>query len=175
MKPLRQAARRALPVLFLAATLAASTAFAQVPPMRLDDGQARGAMHGEHAPGAQPGMMPPPHGPGAAPPQPPLPPWLRAVVLTEAQQDKVFALQHAAAPALRDAMKAARKAHDALRALATTADYDDGRARVLAESEAKALAEIGYRHARIEHEIHALLTPEQRQQADVVRRVPLGR
>ena len=154
MKPLRQAARRALPVLILTATLAASTAFAQVPPMRLDDGHARGAMPampGDHAPGPQPGMLPPPHGPGVAVPQPPLPPWLRAVTLTEAQQDEVFALQHAAAPALRDATKAARTAHDALRALATAADYDDARARVLAASEAKALAEIGYRHARIEH------------------------
>jgi Spy/CpxP family protein refolding chaperone len=179
MKSLRPAARRAFPALLLAAALAS---FAQAQPLRPDDARARGAMammHGDPAPCAMSGPLPPPHGPGApgsaAVAQPPLPPWLHGVTLTETQQDKLFAVQHAAAPALRDAMRAARKAREALHTLATAADYDDIRARMLAESEAKAMAELGYQQVRIEHAIYALLTPEQRQQVDVSRRVAPGR
>ena len=38
------------------------------------------------------------------------PPYLRDLALGEDQQDKIFAILHAAAPAMRDHMKAARKA-----------------------------------------------------------------
>lgn len=48
-------------------------------------------------------------------------------------------------------------------------------AATLAESEAKAMVEFGYQRTRIEHAIYALLTPEQRQQANVGRRVTPGR
>ena len=55
-----------------------------------------------------------------------LPPYLMGVTLTEDQQDKVFAILHAAEPALREQEKAVRKARDGLRDLVRSAQFDAG-------------------------------------------------
>jgi protein CpxP len=89
------------------------------------------------------------------------PPFLRGLHLTEEQQDKVFAIVHAAAPALRDQEKALRKAREALRDLNESPQYDESRVKGLADTAAKADSQLIVLRARTEHEIRALLTPEQ--------------
>jgi periplasmic protein CpxP/Spy len=102
-----------------------------------------------------------PGGPGAME-EGPIPPFLRGLDLTEAQRDRIFEITHAQAPLMRQKSKEARTAHEALRDLAMSAQYDEGRARALAAEDAKASADLALMRVRTEHEIFALLTPEQR-------------
>lgn len=111
-------------------------------------------------------------GPPRAMPGPPpaaglhegLPPFMRGIELSEAQQDKVFAATYAQAPLLREQQKIAFKAHQQLRELAASDHYDDARASSLAGSAAQAMAAISLQQARLEQQLLAVLTPEQRQQ-----------
>ena len=113
---------------------------------------------------------PPPgfgHGPGHVPipGAPGLPPFLHGIELSEAQQDKVFAATYAQAPLLREQEKIAFKAHAQLRELAGSSAYDDAKAGALANTAAQAMAKISLLHARLEQQLLAVLTPEQRKQA----------
>lgn len=87
------------------------------------------------------------------------------VHLDEAQQDKVFAIVHAQEPQMREYEKAARHAHQALRAMATSGQFDDAKASALAQAGAQAMAGMALQQARADARINALLTPEQRRQA----------
>lgn len=91
--------------------------------------------------------------------------FLHGVVLDEAQQDKVFAIVHAQEPQMREQGKAARHAHEALQAMATSGQFDDAKAAALAQAGANAMAAIALQRARTDAQIYALLTPEQRRQA----------
>jgi protein CpxP len=84
--------------------------------------------------------------------------------LSEDQQDKVFAILHAAAPQLREHMKAARKARDALRDLSESSDYDNGKATTLAQAQASAESQLTLLRTRTDHDIYLVLTQEQRTQ-----------
>ncbi|QDG70319.1 Spy/CpxP family protein refolding chaperone [Janthinobacterium tructae] len=113
---------------------------------------------------------PPPgfgHGPGHVPipGAPGLPPFLHGIELSEAQQDKVFAATYAQAPLLREQEKIAFKAHAQLRELAASSTYDDAKAGALANTAAQAMATISLQQARLEQQLLAVLTPEQRKQA----------
>jgi Spy/CpxP family protein refolding chaperone len=92
------------------------------------------------------------------------PPYLMGVNLSEDQQDKVFAILHAAAPQLREHMKAARKARDALRDLSESSDYDNGKATTLAQAQASAESQLTLLRTRTDHDIYLVLTQEQRTQ-----------
>jgi periplasmic protein CpxP/Spy len=94
------------------------------------------------------------------------PPFLAGLHLTDDQQDKVFAILYAAAPAMRERSKALRKAHEALRDLDESPQYDENRVKGLADSAAKAGSELTVLRLRTEHEIFALLTAEQRKQLE---------
>jgi Spy/CpxP family protein refolding chaperone len=94
----------------------------------------------------------------------PHPAFLDDLNLTEQQEDKAFAILHAAAPALREQAKAASKAHEELRELGTSAQYDDARAKALTDAAGKADSELALLYIRAEHEIYSILTPEQRAQ-----------
>ena len=118
------------------------------------------AAHAQHGPGPGPRM----EGPGAG-----LPPFLREVELSETQQDKVFAATYAQAPLLREQQKIAFKAHEQLRELAASSHYDDAKAVALANGAAQAMATISLQHARLEQQLLAVLTPEQRQQVEARR------
>ena len=118
------------------------------------------AAHAQHGPGPGPHM----EGPGAG-----LPPFLREVELSEAQQDKVFAATYAQAPLLREQQKIAFKAHEQLRELASSNHYDDAKAVALANGAAQAMAKISLQHARLEQQLLAVLTPEQRKQVEARR------
>lgn len=108
--------------------------------------------------GPPPGFSHGPGGPGA----PGLPPFLRGIELSETQQDKVFAATYAQAPELREQEKIAFKAGEQLRALAASSAYDDAKAGVLANTAAQAMAKISLLQARLEQQLLAVLTPEQR-------------
>lgn len=120
---------------------------------------------GANAP--QPGPVPahfapPPGGPIADG----VPPFLRGVELTEAQRDKIFALTHAQAPALREQFKALDKAQRELHALVFQGPYDEAKARALADAASRAQAEILFARARTDAQILQWLTPAQRKQLD---------
>lgn len=91
--------------------------------------------------------------------------FLHGVVLDEAQQDKVFAIVHAQEPRMREQGKAARRAHEALRAMASSGQFDDAKASALAQAGASAMAAMALQQARTDAQIYALLSPEQRRQA----------
>lgn len=118
----------------------------------------------DHGPGPGPRMEGPGRGFGEG-----LPPFLRGVELSEAQQDKVFAATYAQAPLLREQQKIAFKAHEQLRELAASNRYDDAKAVALANGAAQAMAKISLQHARLEQQLLAVLTPEQRQQVEARR------
>jgi protein CpxP len=119
-----------------------------------------GPDHGAHGRGGMPPFGVPGMGGGRAP-------FLRGIELTDAQEDKVFAILHGEKPYLRDQAKAAAKAHEALRELAGADKYDDAKAASLAQAAGTAMANIALQHVRTEQKLRAVLTPEQRkQQAD---------
>lgn len=91
-------------------------------------------------------------------------PILRGVELTEAQEDKVFAILHAEKPYLREQAKAAAKAHEALREMAGAEKYSDAKAASLAQAAGTAMANIALQRVRTEQKLLAVLTPEQRKQ-----------
>ncbi|GAB2888613.1 hypothetical protein GCM10027046_16290 [Uliginosibacterium flavum] len=116
-------------------------------------------------------QTPPPPLPAGAPPAGahrgpppglPIPPELRGVKLSEAQQDKVFQIMHEQSAALYEATKTAQRADAELHVLSLASNFDAARARVLAEAAGKAQGEIAYLHASSTARIFALLTPEQR-------------
>lgn len=90
---------------------------------------------------------------------------LHHLKLSEAQEDKIFALFHAQEPQVRELHRTAAKAEDALRKLGRSAQYDDAKAKSLADSAAKAHAELALLRVRSEHQVYELLTPEQKRQA----------
>lgn len=110
--------------------------------------------------------------PGFARPADEMPPvpMLRGLTLTESQRDKVFMIFHAQAPTLRENIKAARRAHEDLRQLALSAQFDQAKAISLADSCARLIGTLALLRAEGEHEIYALLTEEQRRQLQVIQR-----
>ncbi len=92
------------------------------------------------------------------------PPYLMELNLTEDQQDKVFAITHASAPAIRDQFKAVRKAREALHDLGRAAQFDSGTAGELAQALGKAESQLALLQARNDHDIFAVLTEEQRRE-----------
>jgi Spy/CpxP family protein refolding chaperone len=109
------------------------------------------------------GMENPGHPPSM---MPPLPLYLRDVVLNEAQQDKVFSLLLAQAPRQREQAKAAFKTMEELRLLSTSDHFDVVKARGSADAHAHAVADMALLRAELDAGIRALLTPEQRKQID---------
>lgn len=136
-----------LAVSSLALGLAAPAALAQpAEPARFQ--QARGGPHGHHG-GER---------------------WLRRLDLTEAQRDQVFKIFHEQAPARREQMKAARSASQELREAALAPSFDRARAQALAEAHARALAALQLMRAESMSRVFALLTPEQRDKLQQMRR-----
>jgi Spy/CpxP family protein refolding chaperone len=133
----------------LAACLAATPAFAAgEPPMEADHDRGPGG----HGPG----------GPGPDMPFGRMP--LHGLKLSDAQQDKLFAIMHAQAPERREHEKAIRKAHEALRELGRADKFDDAKAGALSRDLGQAVAAEALLRARTEAQALAVLTPEQREQ-----------
>jgi len=149
MKPFRSTA------IFLAAAMlaAAPAAFAEAAPP--GHGIDRGAQNGPDA-GPGPGERRGPGGHGL--------PFLRGVELTEAQEDRLFAILHAQAPQLREQDKIEDKAHEALRAMAEAGDYSEAKAAGHARALGQAIAARELLRARTGAQVMAMLTAEQRAQ-----------
>lgn len=122
---------------------------------------------GAHEPPLPPGMpheggAMPRHGDGEMPP----PPFLRGIDLSQAQKDQLAAVMRAQAPQLREQHQAVADAHEALHALALSASFDEGRAAALAQKLGQAMAKAALQMARVDRQIVALLSAEQRQQIE---------
>lgn len=107
----------------------------------------------------------PAHGPGGPPLlEAPLPPYLRAVTLSDDQQDRIFDLLHAQAPQMRQLVRRLHRSHEQLRDLGLSDKYDEATARTLVAAGSKDEAELALLRTRTDHEILAVLTTEQRRQ-----------
>jgi periplasmic protein CpxP/Spy len=112
----------------------------------------------------QPYGNPPPPMMNGEPGREPMPPFLHGIKLTDEQRDKVFDLMHAQVPAMRSREKELQQSRESLHKLALTSEFDDMKAKLLAESGARIMAEIALMHARTDYQIYRLLTTEQRRQ-----------
>jgi Spy/CpxP family protein refolding chaperone len=94
------------------------------------------------------------------------PPFLAGLHLSDEQQDRVFAIVYAAEPAVHEQIKALRKAHEALRDLNDSDQFDESQAKNLADAAARAESQLTVLRLRTEHQIFALLTPDQKKQLE---------
>ncbi|UUZ48232.1 periplasmic heavy metal sensor [Massilia sp. B-10] len=112
------------------------------------------ALSGENAMPDQMGMrvgaLPGPHGRD------------HELALSEAQEQKAFALRHALAPLRFEQTAALRKASDALREMADSGQFDEAKAAAWSQAIGKASAALALGQARADAQFVALLTPEQR-------------
>lgn len=162
------AAAVALPLLSVTSAVRSADMNADQGPS-MEEGRRGGHGGGPDGPDGGPGgrgPMGPPPGAGFSfdPGFGPQAPLFRGVELTEAQEDRIFAILHAEKPYLREQAKAAGKAHEALRALAEADKYDDAKAAALAQAAATASANIELQHVRTRQKLLAVLTTEQRKQ-----------
>lgn len=93
------------------------------------------------------------------------PHFLQGIKLSEAQQDKVFAIRHAAVPTARQQMKALHQAHEQLHTLVFAERYDEAAVKAQVDVIARTTAELALQHASNDRKILDVLTPEQRRQA----------
>ncbi|WP_020652088.1 Spy/CpxP family protein refolding chaperone [Massilia niastensis] len=91
-------------------------------------------------------------------------PHLRGLDLSEAQQDRVFAILHEQAPKQRELDKTERKAREALRALRGAPQFEQSKAAPHAQALGQAIADQEILRLRTDARIMALLTAEQREQ-----------
>ena len=103
-----------------------------------------------------------------AQPAPSMPPMieLRALNLSQAQEDQVFKIMHEQAPALHEQMKQLRAAHEALARLAAAEPFDAARAKDAADQEGRVYGQLALLHAQGMAKVRAVLTPEQRAKLD---------
>ena len=88
---------------------------------------------------------------------------LRGLDLSEAQDDKVFAILHAQEPQRRAQERLLHKSQDELHVLGRSAQFDEAKAGALAQTIGKAAAALELLQARTDAQLRALLTPEQLQ------------
>jgi protein CpxP len=163
MKPFRISA-----AILIAATVAsAPAAFAQPMPPAPPAGEHGAGPGGDRGPDAGPGpgerRGPGGHGPRHGVKGPGLP-FLRGIDLTEAQEDRLFAILHAQAPQLREQDKIEDKAHEALRSMLDAGDFNEAKASGHAKALGQAIAARELLRVRTAGQVMALLTPEQRAQ-----------
>jgi len=118
-------------------------------PLAANEALSQEGMHREHGSGA---MM-----------------HMRALGLSEAQQDQIFKIRHDAEPAMREQMKQVRKAREELRQVAMADKFDESRARQAADAQAKALSAMSVLRAQNMNRVRQVLTPEQRSKMDQMR------
>lgn len=92
------------------------------------------------------------------------PRFLRGLSLTDAQREKVKTIVQAQAPAMQEKAKEARNARMELWSLSMSGQYDEAKAKSLADGGTKAMAEIALMRARSGSQIYQVLTPEQQTQ-----------
>ncbi len=98
----------------------------------------------------------------------PLPPFLKGLQLSDIQSDAIFGILHTQKPQLRQKLLQLDKGREQLHSLVISPNYSETEARKLAESISRILAEIELLHSRADHDIYALLSNQQREQANQV-------
>lgn len=96
----------------------------------------------------------------------PIPPYLKKLNLTDEQKGKIESLVQNQAQVMHDKIKVMHEAKMELRHIPMSSEYDEAKVKALSESSAKEMAEIAELHARTDHQIYQLLTPEQRKQME---------
>lgn len=151
--------------LLIAAACSAAPAFAEPqPPAPPGEGMLAANADMERGPDTGPGPGDR-HGPGGFHPgrgAGPGLPFLHGIDLSEAQQDRLFAILHAEAPQLREQDKLERKAHEALRAMFEAGDFSEAKAASHTKALGQAVAARELLRVRTAGQVMALLTPEQR-------------
>ena len=130
-----------------------------VPPTWVREGP-----HGPGMVGRGPGPAFGPGGPHAMGPHHGGAPFLRGLTLTEAQRDKIFAIEYAQMPEAREQHKAIEHARRDLHQMVASGQYDEARARGLTESLGRAVAREAQLRAQAGAKVMQVLTPEQRKQ-----------
>jgi len=87
---------------------------------------------------------------------------MRGLDLTEAQKDKIFQLRHDLEPKMREQMKAAQAADQALRDMMDKGEYDAGKVKTLTEQRAAAMSQMAQMKFANQNEVYGLLTDEQK-------------
>jgi protein CpxP len=172
MNSMRTSIAAALLAACCASTFAAGQA--ETPPADGDHAADQGPRKGPGSRGPEDG---PRHGPGPGfegrgPGGPGFGHHFGHLKLSEAQQDKLFAIEHAAAPQRRQQEKAIRHAHEALRALRDAAQFDEAKAGAASRDLGQAIAAETLMEARLHAQVLAVLTPEQREQLRQRRQQP---
>ncbi len=90
--------------------------------------------------------------------------FLRGLKLTEAQRDKIFAIEYAQMPEAREQRKAIEHARRDLHQMVVSGQYDEARARALTEALGRAVARAAQLRTQAGAKIMQVLTPEQRKQ-----------
>lgn len=93
------------------------------------------------------------------------PRYLHGIALSSEQEDKIFALNYAEAPKVRDLMKQRQALHLELRQVSQAAQFDESKAKAIADKLATLEKDSALNRARTESKVLAVLTPEQREQA----------
>jgi Spy/CpxP family protein refolding chaperone len=149
--------------ILIVATVAAAPAVSAQPMPAPPAGEHGGDRGPDAGPGPGERRGPGGHGPRHGLKGPGLP-FLRGVDLTEAQEDRLFAILHAQAPQLREQDKIEDKAHEALRTMAEAGDFNEARASGHTKALGQAIAARELLRVRTAGQVMALLTPEQRAQ-----------
>ena len=144
---------RSLSALALAAALVAAPLAASAASGMPDDGGSRHHQKGGHEFGRHHGGFGH-HGGDRG---------FRALDLTQDQQDRIFKIRHEQAQAVYDQKKALRAARTALRDVARADAFDEAKARQAADALGQAQAQLALLRTQTQAQIHAVLTPEQRQ------------
>ncbi|CAM5208167.1 putative lipoprotein signal peptide OS=Castellaniella defragrans (strain DSM / CCUG 39792 /65Phen) OX=1437824 GN=BN940_08661 PE=3 SV=1 [Castellaniella denitrificans] len=88
---------------------------------------------------------------------------MRALDLSQDQQDRIFKIRHDQEQAFYDQKKALRAAYESLRELSQADTFDEAKAKQAADALGQAQSQLALLRAQTGAQIHAVLTPEQRQ------------
>lgn len=95
---------------------------------------------------------------------PHMPPYLRGIDLSDAQEDAIFSILHNIEPQMHQKMKALHQLHENMMAQAASNQYDETAVKRLAETGAKLMAEVETLRTRTDHQLLFVLDENQRQQ-----------
>lgn len=93
------------------------------------------------------------------------PHYLHGITLTSEQEDKIFALNHAEVPKVREQLKQRQQLHQELRQVSQAAQFDEAKAKTITDKLATLEKDSALNRARTENKVLTVLTPEQREQA----------
>lgn len=94
---------------------------------------------------------------------------MRALNLSQEQQDKIFKIRQDKAQAFYDQKKALRAARDSLRDVGRDGAFDEAKAKQASDALGQAQSRLALLRAQTHAEIQAVLTPEQREKMSQMR------